>query len=342
MIDYEKLNAHRMSVSSLNLFAHSPKLYMQHVLSPEEVTTGYFSKGSAVDCLITEPEKFDDQFAIMSIERPSGMMGDLCQKLVQYSSMEGAENVEFADLFELAYKESGFKLSKEAVLKKFEAPNSEAKKYYNEIKKAGNKKLLSETEYAQVKEVVHMLKTNEHTKFYIEDAASHPLMETIDQMEIFFELEGVQCKAYLDRVIIDHTNKRVIPTDLKTTGKSVFEFEKSYIQYGYFRQGAFYTAAIRDYMKKDEKLKDYKLENFKFIVAEMDCENPPLVYQMSDEDIKRSLYTGGTLKSGQELKSVYQLLNELKWHREECLWDMRKEQLESLKRTGSLTLDIIQ
>ena len=335
-----KMNEHVMSVSSLNLFATSPKKYQQHILAPQRVDTTYFTKGSAVDCLITEPEKFQQEFAVMKISRPSGMMGDLCKLLADYEEVN-TDNIPFDEIFDAAYMAVGFKLGLETVRKKFKDPKNDYTKYYNFLVSSKGKKVISAKELAQAEEVVHMLKTDSETKKYIVDPVAHPLMEVHDQMELFFEFEGIDCKGYLDRVIVDHSTKTIKPTDIKTTGKSVFEFPKSCVQFMYYRQAAFYMQGLKTWILTQDNLKDYTIENFKFIVAEMDCNNRPLVFEISKDDVYKSLYVGGTLKySLYPVKSIAELIAEVKWHRDNDAWEMTKSEYENYAKKGCIQLEI--
>jgi hypothetical protein len=335
-----KMNEHVMSVSSLNLFATSPKKYQQHILAPQRVDTTYFTKGSAVDCLITESEKFQQEFAVMKISRPSGMMGDMCKLLADYEEVN-TDNIPFDEIFDAAYAAVGFKLALETVRKKFNDPKNDYTKYYNFLVSSKGKKVISAKELAQAEEVVHMLKTDSETKKYIVDPVAHPLMEVHDQMELFFEFEGIDCKGYLDRVIVDHSTKTIKPTDIKTTGKSVFEFPKSCVQFMYYRQAAFYMQGLKTWILTQDNLKDYTIENFKFIVAEMDCINRPLVFEISEDDVYKSLFVGGTLKySLYPIKSITELIAEVKWHRANDAWEMTKSEYENYTQRGCIQLEI--
>ena len=112
---------HVMSVSSLNLFATSPAAYREHILYPTKEVTTYFTKGSAVDCLITEPDEFQNKFAVIKTTRPSGMMGDLCRLMHEYEKVN-TEGLPEETLFKVAYKKTGFKLKEESVWKKYQGP----------------------------------------------------------------------------------------------------------------------------------------------------------------------------------------------------------------------------
>jgi hypothetical protein len=166
------------------------------------------------------------------------------------------------------------------------------------------------------------------------------MMDVHDQMEIFFSYRDVECKAYLDRLIIDHSTKTLIPIDLKTTGKSVFDFPKSYINFEYFRQGAFYTKAVHEYRAAHPELKGYNIEPFLFIVAEMACSNSPMIYKMSTEDLAVALYAGGELKySRYPVRSIADLLDDVKWHRDAGSWDMSKAHYTRYANDHAITLD---
>jgi hypothetical protein len=251
------------------------------------------------------------------------------------------DNIPFDEIFDAAYMAVGFKLGLETVRKKFKDPKNDYTKYYNFLVSSKGKKVISAKELAQAEEVVHMLKTDSETKKYIVDPVAHPLMEVHDQMELFFEFEGIDCKGYLDRVIVDHSTKTIKPTDIKTTGKSVFEFPKSCVQFMYYRQAAFYMQGLKTWLLTQDTLKDYTIENFKFIVAEMDCNNRPLVFEISEDDVYKSLYVGGTLRySLYPVKSITELIAEVKWHRDNDAWEMTKSEYENYAEKGCIQLDI--
>ncbi len=74
----------------------------------------------------------------------------------------------------------------------------------------------------------------------------------------------LECKALLDRLVIDHNKKIITYTDLKTTGHSIYTYQSSFEFYRTYRQVAFYTRAIKELFK--QTLKDKKIEDYKLIV----------------------------------------------------------------------------
>lgn len=71
-----------------------------------------------------------------------------------------------------------------------------------------------------------------------------PHIELIHQQPIYFTYRNTQCKALLDGIQIDHKNKIIQLFDLKTTHKPVYDFPEAFVQWGYYRQAAFYREAL--------------------------------------------------------------------------------------------------
>lgn len=156
-------------------------------------------------------------------------------------------------------------------------------------------------------------------------------IEYCHQLPIYWNMEyegtTIDCKALLDVVYIDHNNKTIEPIDLKSIGKSVNEFDKSFLQFGYYRQAAWYTLAIAAWVKHERPyLSDYVIKPFKFIVVEskINSYNPAIIYQCSHHDIHVGMY-GGYDKYDTKWPGVYELLSSYLWHEETNKWNMAKD-----------------
>lgn len=330
---------HVMSVSSLNLFATSPAAYREHILYPTKEVTTYFTKGSAVDCLITEPDEFQNKFAVIKTTRPSGMMGDLCRLMHEYEKVN-TEGLPEETLFKVAYKKTGFKLKEESVWKKYQGPAIQ--QYMTFLRNSQGKDVITEAEIEQAKDVVSMLQNNPRTKWFMKDCKNEILCDVYDQLRVDFTYNDIACKGFLDRVVVNHNSKKVYPVDLKTTGKSVLEFRNSFIKYGYFRQAAFYQEGIKHWMSQDPKIKDYDIQNFRFVVAEMACKHVPVIYECSDSDLYAGKF-GGELKSGStKIKGFAELLEDVKWHRENDNWFTTAEHEKGYAKNGSVLLNVFK
>jgi hypothetical protein len=146
-------------------------------------------------------------------------------------------------------------------------------------------------------------------------------IEYFNELEIYWEHDGIPLKSKLDRVIVDHRSKTIKIIDLKTTNKKCYwkapkvpvllamdntYFYDSYLKYRYYRQQAFYNSAvmsIKDY-------KSYKIENI-IIPIETSGNYDCCILSFSSD----GFYIN---KGNEEWMSI---LEDYKWHLENGLWE---------------------
>jgi len=151
--------------------------------------------------------------------------------------------------------------------------------------------------------------------------------ELLHQVPIYFELEGQEFKALLDGIRLNHKNRTIEPFDLKTTGKSVYDFPQSYLTFGYYTQAALYDLAIRT--KESPVLQyideGYTIKDFVFIVAETKTSStsPALIYTTTQHE--RNCGLEGGYVDGKYYKGIYQLLDDYLWYSKNDLWVYPKE-----------------
>jgi len=105
-----------------------------------------------------------------------------------------------------------------------------------------DKVVLSKDEYDSVVNAKSNIMANPFTsRFFLNLSDDKKLYH---QVPIYFEYKGTECKALLDGIMIDHAAKTIQPFDLKTIGRGLDSFPSSFINYGYYRQAAFYTEAL--------------------------------------------------------------------------------------------------
>jgi hypothetical protein len=156
----------------------------------------------------------------------------------------------------------------------------------------------------------------------------------LDEWEVFNEVEHhwklsedarFTMKGILDRVVVDHDEKSVWLIDLKTTSKSVYSFQKSYVQYNYHRQIALYSAGVMNLLQeKGVKVEGYSLQVI-IVAVQTTGQYECAFYRPSKS----------SLEKGRE--EVEALLQKLEWHFDNDLWDYPREYYEG---DGTLTLEI--
>ena len=108
----------RVSYSSLSKLASSPQAYKASVEGQKEESS-YMTLGTVVDILLTDKGRFDEEVYVMTADKPSAeTMLTYCLRLAETGNTA------------IAYGASGYKISPDAVSKKFE---KEGKPYYEAL-----------------------------------------------------------------------------------------------------------------------------------------------------------------------------------------------------------------
>ena len=130
------------------------------------------------------------------------------------------------------------------------------------------------------------------------------------------KLGDFPCKSLLDRVMIDHTNKKVILVDIKTTA-DVYNFRHSIEEFDYCRQLAYYWFAIYWYFKNELKLdlEEYTRETYIIAVQSHDGYEVK-VFNIENQYIEAKVCV------------IEDAIKRIAWHKDNDLWDHIKEYYE--------------
>ena len=303
----------------------------------------YFLIGDGVDMQLTRPiEEFNQKFHISNLQnKPSDTIKSIVNQVYDLVKEEVGELAEKGVLRDHTSKildscndhnyQPNWKTETRI------AKIVEAWEYWEDIKAAEGKVVLSQEENDLISQIVMSIRTNPTTSKYSETSKD---VEILNQLAIYFTYNNVDCKALLDRVIIDHKNKTVQPIDFKTMGDQTLYFPKSLRQRRYDIQAAFYTEALKYFIERDDKtLQDYKILPFKFIVESTINPGNPLVFTCSSEllDIGKNgrqpyklcdkPYISTeyiTYMKFDEIKGFHQLIEDYKWYMENEFEKSRK------------------
>lgn len=152
----------------------------------------------------------------------------------------------------------------------------------------------------------------------------HDNIEIVYQMDMTFELQGVQCKALPDIVIIDHEKKSIQIIDLKTTSSYDHNIMPSFMKFGYDLQGAWYTIAMQALTEQAGPLNGYEVSSsFLFVFIDTVQGNEPICVRMSEIDVDCAI--NGGFKYNKKRKGAMDIFNDYIWHVNNDLWDYSKE-----------------
>ena len=286
----------------------------------------HFRIGAALDCLLTDPDRWTKDFFIFNLNKPSGNMGIFIDNLPLFALNEENEPIHNEkmeviafkrdlSLYQEAYKKAKYKLPIGTIVQNFWS-NDNFIGYYRAREQANGKTIISEDEYLEIENALEAIRQNPYAPTYFTSYTQVPIYWT-DKATGLYEEQSL-CKALLDFVYVDEVNKVFTPGDLKTTAFSPEEFIDAFYKNGYFTQAAWYMHGL----EKSGVLKyyidqGYTISPFTFIVASKKKNGmPALIYEVSEEVINIGKY-GGTIELfGKEktVKGCLQLFDDLTWH----------------------------
>ena len=161
------------------------------------------------------------------------------------------------------------------------------KDYYLDLVKAEGKIVISSEVYSQAVTFCDNLRNHPRTSrfFDVENLSLNPDVEVYYQLPIYFEYEGLSCKALLDIVFVEHISLgtvKVTPIDLKSMHGNTYNFPQQVYNYRYDIQAAWYTLALKKWFSDCEAI----VLPFMFVVNSSTLLNKPLCFQLSESVIE--------------------------------------------------------
>ena len=319
------------SSSSLKEFSMDrKKYYKKYVLGEtvEEKDNQAATTGRVVETLLLEPEEFDNRFYMsMCLTAPTGLMlafvDSLYKHTVDATNANGEVSRQFEDIAKDAYVDSGFKIKFDAVIGKF--VGSDAEIYYNEMRTVKGRGLTVVTvnDINNAEKIVQELRTNFATSTIV-NLVNSARWSVFNQLQVEgYDVEGMQFKSMMDKVVIDHHERTIQVYDLKCTW-SVENFYEEYYLYrrAYIQALLYYKAAIH-MTNTTEEFRGYTVEQPKFIVCDSINYMNPLIYTLNDVDLMTA-YSGFEHK-GRTYPGVQSLIEDLGWAIENDIWNMSRE-----------------
>ena len=260
------------SYSSINKLLFSPSIfYKEYILQEREIKTHrHLVEGKLVHCLLFEPENLEKKFKITPGKAPSDNVRKVLKQLSEETDVETLKDVDDAIIIQVLKWQNLYQSLKtdEQRIAKIKVDDYET--YWKFIL---NKNV-------DVVDQDTLVRCNNH----VDILNSHPgVKELFANNETDFELDSeeryvekyLKCKlkqkkfglhGYVDFYKIDHENKKVTICDLKTTSKTISEFEETVEYYNYYLQAAIYFKLV--YENLDEKIRDNYEILFKFVVID--------------------------------------------------------------------------
>lgn len=272
------------SFSSLSLLLEDPEdFHKKYILGEKEpLDEIYLKKGQILHCLVLEPQRFDDHFAISQAVVPTGGAKEVIDMMFKHHLTMYEDNVLVQEWTVDQYKEmileylvninlyqafvddkkpdkDGVQLTAdEKRLGKILTPQSLA--YFNELKSSIGKTVIDMEMVKEMHEKARIIKAYDaaNGNLLTETKQSHEVQHEVELVaengNSFFGFKGV-----IDNIKVDYDQCKIYITDLKTTSGSLDEFRKSLEKYRYWLQVVIYKKLIMSLIPKDSK-KDWTFE----------------------------------------------------------------------------------
>lgn len=317
------------SSSSLKEFAKDrKKYYRKYVLGEviEDDETKAATMGRLVETKLMEPEMFDDRFFPSVCQSvPTGMMLDFVEALYKHTKAatdeQGTVTRTFEELSQDAYRDSGYKISYDRVIKSF--LDTDAEVYYQEIREVRSKGLtvVSIQDVANCEKIVEQLQ-NDPFLGPIVNQTRTSRYDVYNQYQIDgINYKGITLKGMMDKIIIDHEKKTIQAYDLKCT----WAVENFYSEYYLYRRGdlqgaVYYCLMLNHFLELIEQ--GYVIEPMIFIVCDSTGYFSPLLYPMTLDHITQAV-NGYTFKDKYYV-GLEGIVEDLLWAKENDIWNISR------------------
>lgn len=313
---YEDLT--RISNSNIGWFLKKGPKYLKEMLDGKEgLKASFLDKGTMIHEYILQPEEFWKDYIILDFAVPKvKQQKDL---LEFYSTARLVDPFASEDNILLKSYEAAYNNNKSKE-KKIQEAKELVELYQNYIEYFRNKdskKVISFADFNMLKAIKKNMedhkKANELLFKYPETFEVHNEFHINWEYPNASTLGDLPCKSLLDRVMIDHTNKKIILVDIKTTA-DVYNFKHSVEEFDYCRQLAYYWLAIHWYFKNELKLNIEEYEYETYIVAVQSHDGYEVrVFKFNPKAIEERLVT------------IDYAIKRIAWHKNNNLWDHMKE-----------------
>jgi hypothetical protein len=260
------------SYSGLNKLIFSPTLFFNHYIlgQREDKVEAYMIEGRLIHCLLLQPEEFSSQFVVAMDKLPSDNVRSIIDRIVRmHPNLEKLDTVQndiLQIMTEVNYLQT-LKTDEQRIAKLITPENVN---YFEFAKNAKSLTVIDQSTLNKASEVVQLFKNNNE----IIDVLKLNLTEFDLGVEVQYELplqyklkdyQFAGIKGILDCLVTNHNDKTLTINDLKTTSKSLLDFNESVDYYNYWLQAGMYVLLAREYMK--EKGFSYEI-NFNFVVVD--------------------------------------------------------------------------
>lgn len=306
--NYREFNA--VNFSKLSTLSFNPAL-----VNKEKKESEALDFGSLFDCLITDADRFNDEYIVSDVEKPTAQLGEFLDLFLSCQLETIEEKYDYA-YDEMKLRNPKLRDKKEKFVERLE---KEAKPYLTFLVSSKDKKVVSKADYNLAVLMRDSLYSNQFTSPYFNMSFD---WETQFQIPLLGEMEGIEYKGLLDMILINHARKKIIPIDIKTTGEYPNAFQKSVKKWNYLLQASLYWDLVQ------LNYPDYEIDDFLFFVSSKVLPEKPYIWK-ADWSARNLGKNGGILGDGTKMMGYRELAENLQWHERSGLWEYPRATYEN-------------
>lgn len=152
--------------------------------------------------------------------------------------------------------------------------------YYDNI--CSGKKIVSQKDWDDAIEMARIFRSDPYLKTLFGTKNTEDI-EYIYQAQFcvdwMIDGEVVKLKIMPDLMVVNHKDKTIQLTDLKTSSMPAYDFAENFLKYRYDIQGDLYTDVVKDIISKDDEYQDYTVLPYLFTDVSR-TDKVPVTYQV--------------------------------------------------------------
>jgi hypothetical protein len=312
-----------LSYSGLSLMMESPaQFYKEYVLKDREIKNErYFTKGKIIHYLMLDNGMFDEHFILASAGIPSENTEKVLRRVLAHHlelKENGAEKGEDLEDYTDAIldilkdmnlhqalvddKKHPFITGDEKRIEKI--VDQKSKDYFTFLKNQGNREIIDPDTLEKCKATADLLMADKNISMLLglDLEGTDPNYGVYNELYHMMKIKDFPfgIHGYIDNMVVDVKNKTVRINDLKTTSKSISEFQESVIKYKYWMQAILYGLLAKSYLK--DVMDETWIFEIRFIVV--DKYNQYYAFPVSLESLKT--WSANTVVNLQKAKYHYE------------------------------------
>ena len=251
---------------------HSGEEYLKKYLSEEGIEGDALDFGRMLHHYFLQKDTFFETYYVLpdDLVKPSSkQQEDFANAVIE--KLDGKYNTSIAEIYGSIYASKGISDTKKEELAK--VAYMKLKGYIDLISRNRNKEQVSSFDWYRIMQYESYVKNHKGLKLILDNSSSETVQH-FNETEILFDLYGVEAKAFIDKLIIDHINKKIIIVELKTHSTK-FEssnlkesFTNAILDYYYHVQIALYKQAVLSFIQANlpQSVLLYEIEYY-FVVC---------------------------------------------------------------------------